>query len=134
MVGPTPTGARNNRQQIPLSTARSRPQHYDSLDAGEVVHRWPPTPTGPILGGVLTGIRRMRGALASAAEEFISQAPEAFPLRDPFGITVVFGKTKPAFEGYGSISPIVEVLADVGMIEDERLEIGSATCRIPTRG
>lgn len=61
------------------------------------------------------------GPLARAAEEFIAQAPEAFPVRDPFGITVVFGKTKPGFEGYGSIDPITEVLADVGMIEDERL-------------
>ena len=60
--------------------------------------------------------------LARAAEEFMAQAPEAFPLRNPFGITVVFGKTKPDFDGYGSIDPIIEVLADAGMIEDERLE------------
>jgi hypothetical protein len=52
----------------------------------------------------------------------MAQAPEAFPLRDPFGITVVFGKTKPEFEGYGAIDPIIEVLVDVGMIADERLE------------
>ena len=59
--------------------------------------------------------------LAPAAERFIAQDPEAFPLRDPFGITVVFGKTKPDFAGYDPIDPIIEVLVDVGLIEDERL-------------
>jgi hypothetical protein len=59
--------------------------------------------------------------LARAAEELIANATETLPLRDPFGITVVFGKTKPDYENYDSIDPIIEVLADVGLIEDERL-------------
>ena len=74
------------------------------------------------------------GPLARAAEEFIAQAPEAFPLRDPFGITVVFGRTKPDFDGYGSISPIVEVLANVGMIDDERLEDWERDLQDPDAG
>jgi hypothetical protein len=49
-------------------------------------------------------------------------ATEVFPLRRPFGITVVFGKTKRVFEGWSPIDPIIEVLVDVGMIADERLE------------
>lgn len=61
------------------------------------------------------------GPLARTAEQIVVNAPGVFPLRDPFGITVVFGFTKPAYEGYSPIDPIIEVLVDVGMIEDERL-------------
>jgi hypothetical protein len=43
--------------------------------------------------------------------------PQRIPLREPFGIRVVLGRTKPAFEGYGAIDPIIEVLVDVGMID-----------------
>ncbi|MGH2653494.1 MAG: hypothetical protein ACRDHV_03990 [Actinomycetota bacterium] len=74
------------------------------------------------------------GPLARAAQEFMTQAPEAFPLRDSFGITVVFGKTKPAFEGYGGIDPIIEVLVDVGMIADERLEDWERELQDPDAG
>lgn len=42
-------------------------------------------------------------------------------MREPLVITVVFGRTKPEFEGYGSIDPIIEVLTDLGIIADERL-------------
>jgi len=55
-------------------------------------------------------------------------------MRDPFGITVVFGKTKPDFEGYYSIDPIIEVLVDVGMIEDERLEEWERELQDPSAG
>lgn len=30
--------------------------------------------------------------------------------------------TKPPWRGHGPIDPIIEVLVDIGMIEDERLE------------
>jgi hypothetical protein len=48
--------------------------------------------------------------------------PTSFRCEFPFGITVVIGRTKPNYEGYDAIDPIVEVLVDVGMIADERLE------------
>jgi hypothetical protein len=64
----------------------------------------------------------------------MAEAPEAFPLRDPFGVTVVFGKTKPDFEGYGPIDPIIEVLANVGMIEEEGLEVWERDLQDPNSG
>ena len=67
------------------------------------------------------------GPLAEAAEQLIRQAPEVFPLRNFFGITVVFGETIPTVKGYDEITPILEVLEDVGMIEDERLTAWSRT-------
>ncbi|MGH2655887.1 MAG: hypothetical protein ACRDIZ_04190 [Actinomycetota bacterium] len=74
------------------------------------------------------------GPLAKVAQEFMARAPDAFPLRDPFGITVVFGNTKPAFEGYGAIDPIIEVLVDAGMIADERLEDWERELQDPMQG
>jgi hypothetical protein len=59
--------------------------------------------------------------LARAAEELMRRSPEAFPLREPLGITVVFGETKPTFATYDAIDPIIEVLVDVGLLADERL-------------
>jgi len=74
------------------------------------------------------------GPLARSAEEFMAQTPEAFPLRDEFGITVVFGKTKPDFEGYSPIDPIVEVLANVRMIEEVGLEVWERDLQDPHAG
>jgi hypothetical protein len=50
----------------------------------------------------------------------MARHPGVFPMRERLGITVVFGKTKPQPEGYDAIDPIIEVLVDAGMIEDER--------------
>jgi hypothetical protein len=60
--------------------------------------------------------------LALAAEALMVKAPMSFALREPFGITGVFGSTKPPRGGHGAIDPIIEVLVDVGVLEDERLE------------
>jgi hypothetical protein len=59
--------------------------------------------------------------LVRAAEERIASAPGPFPLREPLGITVVFGSTKGRFDHYDPIDPIIEILVDAGMIADERL-------------
>jgi hypothetical protein len=64
----------------------------------------------------------------------MAEAPDVFPLRQPFGITVVFGKTKPAFDGYGPVDSIIEVLVDAGMIEDERLEDWERELQDPDAG
>jgi hypothetical protein len=50
----------------------------------------------------------------------MTEAPGKYPIHQDFGITVVFGRTKPDPEAYDPIDPIVEVLVDVGMIADER--------------
>jgi hypothetical protein len=52
----------------------------------------------------------------------IEDDPDAFPIRETFGLTVVTGVEPPTFEGYGVDDPIIEVLVDVGMIADERLQ------------
>lgn len=64
------------------------------------------------------------GPLASVGKGVVAERPEVFPLKEPFGITVVFGGTIPdvAPDGYGPVDPIIEVLTDIGMIADERLE------------
>jgi hypothetical protein len=59
--------------------------------------------------------------LARAAEELMRRSPGAFPLRERLGITVVFGETRPTYEGYDAVDPIIEVLVAVGMVADERL-------------
>ena len=75
------------------------------------------------------------GPLAEAAERLIRDAPEAFPLRYYFGITVEFGETVPThIQGYGDVDPIVEVLVDVGMIEDERLSVWERQRQNPSAG
>ena len=48
--------------------------------------------------------------------------PDAFRIRETFGLTIVTGVEPPIFEGYSVDDPIIEVLVDVGMIADERLE------------
>jgi len=48
--------------------------------------------------------------------------PAAFPIREGFGLTVVSGAGLPNYEGYGVDDAIIEVLVDVGVIADERLE------------
>lgn len=46
-----------------------------------------------------------------------------FPIDRPFGLTLVLGRAVPPIpEGYGPDDPIIEVLVDVGVIADERLE------------
>jgi hypothetical protein len=60
--------------------------------------------------------------LVRAAQGTIEHDPGAFPIREPFGLTVVSGSKPPTFEGYGVDDPIIEVLVDVGMVADERLQ------------
>lgn len=72
--------------------------------------------------------------LARAAEELIGDAPDMFPLDEAFGITVLFGLTKPPNVGYGPIDPIIEVLVAAGMIADERLEDWGRELQDPDAG
>ena len=72
--------------------------------------------------------------LARAAEAIVGNDPDAFPMRKPFGITVVFGATRPDLEGYGPIDPIIEILVDAGMIADERLVEWERERRDPNAG
>lgn len=62
--------------------------------------------------------------LADAGQRLVGQNPTRFPLTEAFGITLRLGSTVPATDddGYSVDSPIVEVLVDVGVIADERLE------------
>jgi hypothetical protein len=73
-------------------------------------------PTGPTRASALTATPRMRIRWLRSAG-LHGAIPSDIPLREPFGIRVVLGRTKPAFEGYGAIDPIIEVLVDVGMID-----------------
>jgi hypothetical protein len=58
--------------------------------------------------------------LAAAAAAAVAQDPAAFPLREPFGITIRSGTALPRFDGYDVDDTVIEVLVDVGMIADER--------------
>jgi hypothetical protein len=69
-----------------------------------------------------------------AAEALMIMSPISFPLREPLGITVVFGSTKPPRRGHGPIDPIIEVLVDIGMVEDERLEDWERELQDPDAG
>jgi hypothetical protein len=64
----------------------------------------------------------------------MARHPGAFPMRERLGITVVFGKTKPQPEGYDAIDPIIEVLVDAGLIEDERQGSWQRELRAPHAG
>lgn len=64
----------------------------------------------------------------------LGASPRGIPAADPFGITVIFRRRKPEFEGYGAIAPIIEVLVDVGMIADERLEDWERELQDPDAG
>jgi hypothetical protein len=52
----------------------------------------------------------------------LAQGRGGFPIRDPFALTVVSGASMPDYEGYGVDDAIIEVLVDVGLIVDERLQ------------
>jgi hypothetical protein len=60
--------------------------------------------------------------LVRAARDLLARDPTAFPIREGFGLTVASGARLPAYEGYGVDDAIIEVLVDVGLIADERLE------------
>ena len=60
--------------------------------------------------------------LFRVARGTIENDPDAFPIRETFGLTVVTGIEPPTFEGYGVDDPVIEVLVDVGMIADERFQ------------
>jgi hypothetical protein len=57
--------------------------------------------------------------LAAAAEQLVDVTPEAFPVHDALGVTVVFGMLPPQPTGYDTVTAIEEVLVDVGVIADE---------------
>ena len=61
-------------------------------------------------------------ALAHAGLDALAQGRAGFPIRDSFSLTVVSGASMPDYEGYGVDDAIIEVLVDVGLIVDERLE------------
>lgn len=60
--------------------------------------------------------------LVLAAEDALARDPEPFPIREGFGLTVITGFKPPKHRGYGVDDPIIEILVDVGMIADERLQ------------
>jgi hypothetical protein len=60
--------------------------------------------------------------LVRAAQETVESEPDAFPIREPFGLTVVGGSKPARQKGYGADDPILEILVDVGLIADERLQ------------
>jgi hypothetical protein len=61
-------------------------------------------------------------SLVQAAEEALARDPRPFPIREGFGLTVVTSSKLPKHRGYGLDDPIIEVLVDVGLIADERLQ------------
>jgi hypothetical protein len=62
------------------------------------------------------------GPLVDAARRLIASAPGAFPIREPFGISVTFGNLVPEIDGYSPVDPIIEILVEAGVIADEGLE------------
>jgi hypothetical protein len=58
--------------------------------------------------------------LFRAASAYVAAGPEGFPIREPVGIVVTSATPLPSGVGYGGIDPIIEVLADAGMLSDER--------------
>jgi hypothetical protein len=69
--------------------------------------------------------------LVRAAEQLLGENPETFLFEQPFGITVVFGRTTPEVEGYGAIDPILEILTDVGVSRGVRQERREREVRTP---
>lgn len=60
--------------------------------------------------------------LVEVVQRIIGSDPGHFPVVQPLGITVVFGRTRRSFPSktYGPIDPILEVLEDTGVIADVR--------------
>jgi hypothetical protein len=58
--------------------------------------------------------------LFRAAAERVAEDPGGFPIREGVGVIVTSSDPMPDRDGYGAIDPIVEVLVDAGVLEDER--------------
>jgi hypothetical protein len=66
----------------------------------------------------------------------IEERPETFPLKQPFDITVIFGRSIPDVEseGYAPIDPILEILVDIGLIADARQARSGRRLQNPAAG
>jgi len=49
------------------------------------------------------------------------QDPERFPITTHVALTIVAGTPEPERDGYDAFDPVTEVLADAGILADERL-------------
>ncbi len=58
--------------------------------------------------------------LAEVAKRLKDREPSRFPIAGPIVLTLRLGSAAPETSGYEIEDPILEVLADVGLIVDER--------------